>query len=102
ERLADLLLVVVDDRVARGRLVAGEPQRVQRQRVGVGRRPLLLDQAAENADLDRVGIHRWKSSATPNAVSLPRARARAPSALAGDAVVVSVEVVRIGLQHAER
>ena len=57
QRLADRLLVVVDDGVAVGRLVAGEPQRVQGQWVGVGRRPLLLDQAAEHPDLDGVRVH---------------------------------------------
>ncbi len=46
QRAADRLLVVVDDRVAVGRLVARVPQRVQGQRVGVGRGALLLDQAA--------------------------------------------------------
>ena len=57
ERIADHLLVVVDDGVAVRRLVAGEAQRVERQRIGVGRRPLLLDQAAEHPDLDGVCIH---------------------------------------------
>ena len=57
QRVADRLLVVVDDGVAVRRLVAGEAQRVQRQRVGVGRRPLLLDQAAEHPDLDGVCVH---------------------------------------------
>ena len=49
----DLALVVRDDRVAVRRLVAGEPECVQRERVLVGRRPLLLEQAAEHAELDR-------------------------------------------------
>ena len=53
----DLPLVVADDRVAVRRLVAGEPERVERERVLVGRRALLLQQAAEDAELDRVGIH---------------------------------------------
>ena len=65
QRLADRLLVVVDDGVAVRRLVAGEPQRVQRQRVGVGRRSLLLDQAAEHPDLDGVRVHEPKSNALP-------------------------------------
>ena len=55
--VVDLPLVVVDDRVAVRALVAGEPERVERERVLVGRRALLLEQAAEHAELDRVGIH---------------------------------------------
>ena len=43
-----------DDGIAVRRLVAGEPQRVQRERIYVGSRPLLLDQAAENPELDGV------------------------------------------------
>jgi len=57
ERPPDRWVVVVRDGVALGGLVAREPQRVQRERVGVRRRPLLLDQAAENAKLDGVGVH---------------------------------------------
>ena len=53
----DLRLVVVDDGLAVRRLVAGEPERVQRERVLVGRRALLLDEAAEDPDLDGVGVH---------------------------------------------
>ncbi len=67
QRLADRLLVVVDDGLAVRRLVAGEPQRVQRQRVGVGRRSLLLDQAAEHPDLDGVRVHGGKSNALSRA-----------------------------------
>ena len=54
---ADRVLVVIHDRVAVGGLVAGEPQRVQRERIDVGRGPLLLDQAAEHADLDSIRFH---------------------------------------------
>ena len=57
QRSANRRLVVLDDGIAVGRLVAGEPERVQRQRIGLGRRPLLLDQAPEHAQLDRVGVH---------------------------------------------
>ena len=63
ERPADLGVVVVDDRIAIRGLVAGEPERVQRERVLVGRRPLLLDQAAEDADLNGVGVHAANRSA---------------------------------------
>ena len=61
---ADRRLVVLDDRVTVRRLVAGEPERVQRQRVGVGSRSLLLDQAAEHPDLDGVRVHAWTVDAT--------------------------------------
>jgi hypothetical protein len=57
ERLPDRRLVVGDHRVAVRGLVAGEAERVQRQRVDIGRRSLLLDQAAENPDLDGVCVH---------------------------------------------
>jgi hypothetical protein len=55
--LADRLLVVLDDGIAVRGLIACEAERVERQRVDVGRRPLLLDQAAENPGLDRVEVH---------------------------------------------
>src|SRR5439155_9966001 len=57
ERGLDRPLVVVDDRIAVGRLTTGETERVQRQRIGIRCRALLLDQAAEDADLDGVGVH---------------------------------------------
>ena len=50
QRVADRLLVVVDDRVAVRRLVAGQAQRVQRERVDVRRRPLLLEHVAFRYD----------------------------------------------------
>ena len=51
QRVADDLLVVRHHRVAVGALVAGQPQRVEAQRIGVRRRALLFDQAAEHAAL---------------------------------------------------
>ena len=51
ERVADRGLVVVHDRVAVGRLVAGQAKGVEGERVGVRRRALLLEQAAEDAQL---------------------------------------------------
>ena len=57
QRLPDLRLVVLDDRVPARRLVAGKTKRVERERIGVRRRPLLLDQAAEDTDLNGVGVH---------------------------------------------
>ena len=57
ERLADRRVVVLDDGVAVRGLVAREPQRVERERIGVRRRPLLLDQAAEDAKLGGVCLH---------------------------------------------
>ena len=51
QRVADDRVVVVDHRVAVGGLVARQPQRVERQRIGVGGRALLLQQAAEHPDL---------------------------------------------------
>ncbi len=50
-------LVVGDDRVAIGRLVAGEAERVEGERILVGRGALLLEQAAEHPDLDGVSAH---------------------------------------------
>ena len=46
-RLTDGVLVVVDDRLAVGRLVAREPERVERQGVLVGGGEPLLDQAPQ-------------------------------------------------------
>ena len=75
ERGADLALVVVGDRVAVGRLVRGEAQRVQRERVLVGRRPLLLDQAAEHPQLDGIRVHcprvntRWRPDDRPGSAA---------------------------------
>jgi Swiss Army Knife protein, DSP-PTPase phosphatase domain len=57
ERLVDLRLGVGDDGIAVGRLVAGKTESVERKRVLVRRRPLLLEEAAEDPKLDRVGIH---------------------------------------------
>jgi predicted protein tyrosine phosphatase len=57
ECLVDLALVVRDDRIAVRRLVAGEPQGVERQRVLIGRRALLLEQASKHTELDVVRIH---------------------------------------------
>ena len=57
QRGAQRRLVVVDDRIAVRRLVAGESQRVERQRVLVGRRALLLQQAAEHALFGRGEVH---------------------------------------------
>ena len=57
ERLVDLRLGVLDDRVAVGRLVAREAQGVEREWVLVGRRPLLLEEAAEHPKLDGIGVH---------------------------------------------
>ncbi len=53
QRVADRRLVVVDHGLAVRRLVARQAQRVQRQRVGIGRGALLFHQAAEHADLNR-------------------------------------------------
>ena len=73
QRGPDRRLVVLDHGVAVGRLVARQPQRVQRQRVDVGRRPLLLDQTTEHPQLDRVGVH-------PGSLfALRRARDEAPT-----------------------
>ena len=57
ERVVDLALVVEDDRIAVRRLIAREPESVERERVLVGRRSLLLEQAPQHAQLDRVGVH---------------------------------------------
>ena len=57
ERVVDLVLVVRHDGVAIRRLIARQAESVERERVLVGRRPLLLQQAAEHAQLDRIGVH---------------------------------------------
>ena len=50
--------VVIDhDRVAVRRLIAGDDQGVERQRVLLGRRELLFRQAADDAGFDCVEVH---------------------------------------------
>ena len=71
QRVLDDALVVVDDRGAVRRLVAREPQRVERERIGVRRRALLLDQAAEHADLDGIGFHAPEPTAARAAPTRP-------------------------------
>src|SRR5258708_39302327 len=75
ERPANLALRVVDDGFAVRRLVTGEPERVQRERIDVGRRPLLLDQAAEDTNLDGVCIHPGKRNLGALEAASPRPRA---------------------------
>ncbi len=72
----DGAVVVVHDRVAVRGLVAGQAQRVERERIDVGRGALLLDQTADHTDLDGVRFHRL-SRRTP-ACSCARAPVRAP------------------------
>jgi hypothetical protein len=57
----DRSLVIVDNRFAVRRLVCGKPQRIQRERILIGSNPLLLDQATENPQLDRIRVHRLES-----------------------------------------
>ena len=57
ERLTDDTVVVVHHGVAVGRLVAREPQPVQRERVHVRRRALLLKQAAKHPRLGGREVH---------------------------------------------
>ena len=79
QRLDHGRLVVVDNRVAVGRLVAGEPQSVERQGVGVGSRALLLQQAPRHPDLDRVRVHRAECY-SPRALKEPGRRGSRRSA----------------------
>ena len=60
QRVAQHRVVVVDDRIAVGRLVARQAQRVERQRVDVGGRALLFQQAAQHAGLRGGEVHRVK------------------------------------------
>jgi hypothetical protein len=78
---ADLRLVVAHDGLAVRGLVAREPQRVQRERIDVGCRPLLLDQAAEDSELNRVGVHGGEVY-EPAPASSPVARATTASSSA--------------------
>ena len=61
EGLADLLLVEVKDGVAAGVLVARVDERVQRERIVLGRGDLFFDESAEDAELDLVEVHVCKS-----------------------------------------
>ena len=49
EGLADLLFVEVEDGVAAGALVAGVEERVERERIVLGRSDLFFDESAEDA-----------------------------------------------------
>src|SRR5206468_9527190 len=63
------------------RLVAREAKRVQRERVGVRRRPLLLDQTAEDTDLDGVGIHNRLKTRAPRSAPELQSGARGRSSV---------------------
>jgi hypothetical protein len=105
ERDADRRLVVLDDRFAARRLVARQPQRVQRQRVLVGGRPLLLDQASEHADLGCGRVHAeslkpyprpgWGAFPPPSEATIPVDQSRA-----GDAIVPISELFALALTGA--
>ena len=65
QRRLDGAIVVGDDRTPVRRLVAGEPQGVERQRIALRDGRLLLDQGGEDADL-RIGErHRASLSVSP-------------------------------------
>ena len=51
QRGLDRAIVVGDDRTSVGRLIAGEAQRVERQRIALRNRCFLLDQRSEDTDL---------------------------------------------------
>ena len=70
QRLVDLALVVRHDGLAVRRLVARVAQGVERERVLLGRRPLLLEQAPEHSELDGIGVHREER--TPVRATPPR------------------------------
>ena len=61
EGLADLLFVEVKDGVAAGALVACVDECVQRERIVLGRGDLFFDESAEDAELDLVEVHIYKS-----------------------------------------
>ncbi len=65
QRVAHDRVVVFDDRLAIGRLIARQTQRVQRQRVVVGRGALLLEQAAKHTDLRGGQVHQPPSYDPP-------------------------------------
>ncbi len=57
ERGAHRGLVVIDHRIAIGRLVACEAKRVERERVLIGSGALLLHETGDHADLDGIRFH---------------------------------------------
>jgi 7-cyano-7-deazaguanine reductase len=68
ERGADGRLVVLDHGVSVGALVAGRAQGVERERIDVWGRTLLLDEAAENANLHGIEVHGGSLSTYSRAV----------------------------------
>ncbi len=61
QRVAQDRVVVVDHRLAVGRLIACQTQRVQGEGVMIGCGALLLEQATEHADLSGGQVHRLLS-----------------------------------------
>ena len=61
EGLADGLFVEVEDGVAAGALVAGVEKRVEGERIVLGRGDLFFDEGAEDAELNLVEMHIYKS-----------------------------------------
>ena len=56
DRVLHLAWREIHDRIARALLVTGINQRIQRQRILIGRYDRLLDQAADDAGLDLVQL----------------------------------------------
>src|SRR5688572_3721002 len=75
QRRLDLERFVADDGIAVRRLIARAEQRVERERIAVGNRPLLLDEGAEDADLfwaQRVHAANLRGGLAPNGLLLRR------------------------------
>jgi hypothetical protein len=60
EGLADLFFGEIEDRVATGALVACVDQRIERERIVLGRSDLFFDEGAEDTELDGVEMHVYK------------------------------------------
>src|SRR5262245_8471112 len=93
-------LVVVHDGLTVRRLVAREPQRVERQRILVGCRPLLLDQAAEDAQLgglQALGAHALQlRNSRPPATCEPGSQPEPGSVFARQARTSGLYLMRCG------
>jgi hypothetical protein len=60
ERLADLLLVQIEDGIAAGPLVARGEEGIEGERVDLGRSDLFFDESTENAKLDGIERHVYR------------------------------------------
>jgi hypothetical protein len=83
QRVLDLAVVERHHRVAAGRLVAREPQLVERQGVGIGFGHLLLDETTENPTLGDRQLHGASLGPSAQRCRDPSPRSASPAGVLG-------------------